>query len=95
MMILVIAFFRETRGSVILSRKAKALNDWYESREKHGYCGHEMQTDKVGNSAKQNQRIRWKVKSDEERESLAKMIGISLYRPFRKPSRSFVHDEVY
>lgn len=33
---------------------------------------------------KQSQRIRWKVKSDEERESLAKMIGLSVYRPFRR-----------
>lgn len=30
----------------------------------------------------QSQRIRWKVKADEERESLIKMIGISVYRPF-------------
>lgn len=28
------------------------------------------------------QRIRWKVKSDEDRASIGKMIGISLYRPF-------------
>lgn len=47
-----------------------------------------MQIHKVNGSIELNQRIRWKVESDEERESLAKMIGISLYRPFRKPSRS-------
>ena len=39
-----------------------------------------------GSEKKKSQRIRWKVKSDEERESLANMIGVSLYRPFRKSS---------
>jgi hypothetical protein len=37
-----------------------------------GYIGFEMQS----------QRIRWKVKTDEERESITKMVTISVYRPF-------------
>ncbi|GKT67468.1 major facilitator superfamily transporter [Colletotrichum tofieldiae] len=40
--VLVIALavlFEESRGSVILSRKAKALNDWYQAREESGYFG--------------------------------------------------------
>ncbi|MCJ1471781.1 hypothetical protein MMC13_000422 [Lambiella insularis] len=80
----VIVFFKETRGSVLLSRKAKKLNDWYESREKAGYFGFMMPADQAVQKERKSvsQRIRWKVKSDEERESLAKMIGISLYRPF-------------
>lgn len=79
----VIIFFKETRGSVLLSRKAHIINDWYESREKAGYVGFVMPS-AAGGIKGRSQRIRWKVKSDEERESLAKMIGISLYRPFRK-----------
>ncbi len=78
----IILFFRETRGSVLLSRKAECLNHWYENREKAGYVGFEMQV--VDGKSTETQRIRWKVKSDEERESLQKMIGISVYRPFRK-----------
>ena len=74
-------FFEETRGSVLLSRRAKLLNEWYGAREKVGLVGFDMVTgDK---STNESQRIRWKVKSDEDRESLSKMIGISVYRPFR------------
>ena len=75
-------FLKETRGSVLLSRRAKLLNSWYEAREKVGLVGMEMALDREG--TKQNERIRWNVKSDEERETLAKMIGISIYRPFRR-----------
>ena len=84
LLILAVALFmRETRGSVLLSRKAQTLNKWYEAREKAGCSGFEMPVN--GDTCKKaSQRIRWKVKADEERESLAKMIGISLYRPFRK-----------
>lgn len=71
--------FRETRGSVLLSRKAATLNKWYEAREAAGYIGFDMP---LASEKTESQRIRWKVKSDEERESIAKMIGISVYRPF-------------
>lgn len=81
--LLVVLFFKETRGSVLLSRKAHVLNQWYDERERAGYVGFEMPSANGG--GKEKQRIRWKVKSDEERESLGKMIGISLYRPFCKP----------
>jgi MFS family permease len=40
--VLVIALtllFHESRGSVLLSRKAKALNKWYEAREEKGFFG--------------------------------------------------------
>jgi MFS family permease len=73
---------KETRGSVLLSRKAKALNAWYDNLERAGYWG--LSSPSSANS--QGKRIRWKVKSDEERETLVKMISISLYRPFRKSS---------
>lgn len=70
---------KETRGSILLSRKARALNTYYGRLEEAGYYGVLMpgETQTV-------RRIRWKVKSDEERESLVKMISISCYRPFRK-----------
>ncbi|KAL5327690.1 hypothetical protein ACEPPN_005393 [Leptodophora sp. 'Broadleaf-Isolate-01'] len=71
--------FRETRGSILLSRKATCLNQWYEEREAAGYIGFDMT---IGAEKTESQRLRWKVKSDEERESITKMIGISVYRPF-------------
>ena len=78
--LMVAVFFKETRGSVLLSRRAKKLNSWYAAREDAGSNGFDMHVE--GEIQKQSQRIRWKVKADEERESLAKMIGISVYRPF-------------
>lgn len=58
------------------------LNQWYEKREEAGYIGFEMPG--VDGTKSEIQRIRWKVKSDEERETLAKMICISIHRPFRE-----------
>lgn len=79
----VVLFFllKETRGSVLLSRKAKKLNRYYEKLEEAGYYGVEFSaSDSAEKTSKR--RIRWKVKSDEERETLLKMITISCYRPF-------------
>lgn len=84
----VIVFFKETRGSVLLSRRAQMLNQWYEQREEAGYVGCEMPRN--NGMKNENQRIRWKVKSDEERETLAKMISISVRRPFREFATSFI-----
>lgn len=78
---LICLVFQETRGSILLSQKAKVLNRWYEAREAAGYYGFNM-VDPEKQNTTSSQRIRWKVKSDEERVSLAKMVGISLYRPF-------------
>lgn len=39
LMILIIVLFKESRGSVVLSRKARALNKWYDEREMAGYYG--------------------------------------------------------
>ena len=92
-MLAVILFFKETRGSVLLSRKAARLNEWYEAREKVGLVGFDVS---IGEDClkTESQRLRWKVKSDEERESLAKMIGISLYRPFRASLFDFFLPEI-
>ncbi|WEW59220.1 hypothetical protein PRK78_004689 [Emydomyces testavorans] len=81
LLIVVISFLKETRGSVLLSRKARVLNKWYEELEKEGCPGMDIPAFE-GSGMKRCQRIRWRVKSDEERETLVKMISISLYRPF-------------
>ena len=67
---------------MLLSKKAKLINEWYEEREKFGIYGCEVPAEESGKT--QLQRIRFKVKADEERQTIAKMIGISCYRPFRK-----------
>lgn len=77
-------FLEETRGSVLLSRKAATLNRYYEELEQAGYYGVVFGAAETVEKQAGVRRIRWKVKSDEERESLAKMISISCYRPFRK-----------
>ncbi|KAE8378657.1 hypothetical protein BDV26DRAFT_280931 [Aspergillus bertholletiae] len=78
--VIIFFFFKETRGSVILSRKALALNKYYEALEDAGHFGVIM-TGEPGEK-QCTKRIRWKVKSDEQRASLGQMITISLYRPF-------------
>ncbi|KKZ66408.1 hypothetical protein EMCG_07912 [[Emmonsia] crescens] len=78
----VMVFFNETRGNVLLSRKAQVLNKWYEKLEKAGYVGVDMLVAGEEGGVRQSRRIRWKVKSDEERESIVKVVTISLYRPF-------------
>lgn len=83
--VIIFFFFKETRGSVLLSRKAKTLNAYYEQLEKAGHHGVFMSSD--DSSEKLVKRIRWKVKTDEQRDSLATMIQISVYRPFRESFR--------
>ena len=79
-------FFKETRGSILLSRKARALNEWYDELEAAGYVGLEMPPPEPTHNSPEKgidlQRIRWRVKSDEDRASLAKMVSVSLTRPF-------------
>lgn len=87
LMLVILFFFKESRGSVLLSRKAKVLNRYYEEMEASGYYGFLMPADGSSSpvsadTATAPQRIRWRVRSDEERSSLLKMISISLYRPF-------------
>ncbi|KAI9702254.1 MAG: hypothetical protein M1820_006186 [Bogoriella megaspora] len=81
LIIFLIFFFQETRGSVLLSRKAHELNKWYEAREQAGYIGVSMPSPEDAEK-RTPQRIRWKVKADEERGSLGQTIWISTYRPF-------------
>ncbi|KAF2157185.1 MFS multidrug transporter [Myriangium duriaei CBS 260.36] len=79
MMVAIAVFFKETRGSVLLSRKASAVNSYYDAVENLGIPGIQ-EPDTSGRQI--TRRIRWKVKSDEERASIGKMISVSLYRPF-------------
>lgn len=72
-------FFKETRGSVLLSRKAGAINAYYEKLEQAGHFGVILADE--DSEEKTIRRIRWKVKSDEQRDSLLHMVQISLYRP--------------
>ncbi|KAK4464301.1 major facilitator superfamily domain-containing protein [Cladorrhinum samala] len=119
LMIALVLLFRESRGSVLLSRKAKTLNKWYESLERQGFYGvlveEEAETGESGNESESTRvevggadddeekksvsrggyaaapaasnnltlkRIRWVVEEDEQRDSLHKMITVSISRPF-------------
>ncbi|KUL82689.1 hypothetical protein ZTR_09415 [Talaromyces verruculosus] len=73
-------FLKETRGSILLSRKARALNKWYDSLEEAGYYGLLLRSEEP--EKRVVRRIRWKVKADEERQSIVQMISVSCYRPF-------------
>ncbi|EXJ91566.1 hypothetical protein A1O3_00114 [Capronia epimyces CBS 606.96] len=79
---LVTIFFKETRGSIILSRKARLLNKWYEKLEDAGALGMEVNDSDPEKNGQTALRIRWRVKTDEDRSSLGTMIAVSLYRPF-------------
>jgi MFS family permease len=77
---LVTVFFKETRGSIILSHKAKLLNDWYEKLERAGASGMEVRG--AEKNAVRRRRVRWRVATDEDRTSLGRMVAVSVYRPF-------------
>ena len=82
MLVLAIVFFmRESRGAVLLHRKAEALNRWYETREMAGYKGFEMSAIEKGTT--QSRRIRWKVDSYMGKEPIERLIGLSVHRSFR------------
>ncbi|KAI8964681.1 MFS general substrate transporter [Daldinia sp. FL1419] len=97
LMVAVVAFFKESRGSVLLSRKAKALNKWYQQLEENGVFGvHVYRSENPSmlsrlaatasetnpNGRSELRRIRWIVREDEQRASLVTMITVSLFRPF-------------
>ncbi|KAK5951122.1 hypothetical protein OHC33_007875 [Knufia fluminis] len=84
---LVTIFFKETRGPILLSRKAKALNNWYAKLESLGAIGMEIPTPSSPSSEKpqshstKTRRIRYKVLATEQRPTLPQMIRLSLTRP--------------
>ena len=78
---LVTIFFRETRGPILLARKAKAINRYFEQVESLGAIGFRIPglSDKLGSS--KVRRIRYKVLAEEQRASIWQMITLSLTRP--------------
>ncbi|KAI1809077.1 major facilitator superfamily domain-containing protein [Poronia punctata] len=98
LIVAVIGLFKESRGSVVLSKKAKVLNKWYEKLEQSGSYGvlfHERMPsvspilrapgpDRAwpGSEGSTPRRIRWITVDDEQRGSLAAMVSTSLTRPF-------------
>ncbi len=75
--------FPETRGSVLLSRQAVILNAWHKSLEQSGCYALELATAEDSHSTLASSlcRLRWKVKADEDRATLAVLIKTSLLRP--------------
>lgn len=75
-------FFRESRASVLLTGKARALNGWYgelEARGAYGVCISGDEDDGAGRP----RRIRWVVEADEHRPAVARIMALSVGRPFR------------
>lgn len=62
---------KESRGSVLLQRRAIILNRWLDELEKEG------ETNEL-------EKVRWRTKSMDEKASLVEMIKVSLTRPFGK-----------
>ncbi|KAK8232391.1 major facilitator superfamily domain-containing protein [Phyllosticta capitalensis] len=66
-------FFSETRSTVLLRRKASEFNALHKMAE---------QAAAAAGDADSIPRIRWKSREDEQRSSVAKLIKISVTRPF-------------
>ncbi|KAK5049540.1 hypothetical protein LTR84_004469 [Exophiala bonariae] len=84
--VVVCVFFKETRGSVLLSRKAKALNEYLEKIEHQNQAQHgpEKPAPPPTSSAPPTPaRLRYKVAADENRSSLRHMLYLSLTLPFK------------
>jgi multidrug resistance protein len=89
---IVIVFFKETRGSVLLSRKAKALNAYLEKVEKAGVLRSASEISLSPRDTEKEclpqlaepmrKRLRYKVAADENRSSVGKLIYLSLTTPF-------------
>jgi hypothetical protein len=71
-------FFKEIRGSVLLKRKAKALNEYYDQLEAAGRFG------VLIDEKNEVRRSRWKVKNYEQHETFLQVMRASCYCPFRE-----------
>lgn len=81
-------FFPETRGSVLLTRKAKALNSWYDAVDTFLEASSKNSTavDNPGIAAAaacwvRTGRVRWHVQEDKKRATLPLLMKTSLSRP--------------
>ncbi|KAK3629311.1 hypothetical protein LTR56_013030 [Elasticomyces elasticus] len=81
MVIVFMLLFKESRADILLSKEAKALNDWYDAAEQE-LQGHSSEEERK-ESPSPPALFRWKVKADEERGDLRHMILLSLTRPFQ------------
>ncbi|KZF26936.1 MFS general substrate transporter [Xylona heveae TC161] len=68
-------FFQETRENVLLSRNARALNQWYAKCQTLGMRGLNVDG--------QLQQVQWSIATKEDSVSLASLLRISLSRPLR------------
>ncbi|KAL4816743.1 major facilitator superfamily domain-containing protein [Aspergillus spinulosporus] len=84
-------FFRETRGVVILRKRAKALNMYYEHLESAGSPGVHLPQSEIANDSQTNdqaskegnvRRVRWRVAEHEARASIATTLRVSVSRSF-------------
>ena len=83
LMLVIALFFKETRGSVLLSRKARALNLLLQhERSAKSSPDSSIRSEEKGRTVK----VRWKVEEDEKRQSIPHMIKSSLTLPFREPT---------
>ena len=98
LMIAIAVLFKESRGCVLLSRRARALNSWYDELEAKGIYGVWVRDGQSNggmgvlgnideekgtrNSPTRLRRVRWITKEEEQRGSLVSMMSASLLRPF-------------
>jgi MFS family permease len=87
LLILVTTCFRETRGSVLLRRKALTLNQYYDYLERAGFQVSIRSSDREGDNVTQ-ERVRWEAEGVDDQEALGKTIMISLYRPLSIENQS-------
>ncbi|OAL33842.1 hypothetical protein AYO20_06853 [Fonsecaea nubica] len=76
MLVVVYLFFKETRGSVLLSRRAKVLNTYLDKLETQSATT-------SGEKPSTQVRVRYRVAADESRSSLGRMLYLSLTLPFK------------
>ena len=91
LLVVVYFFFEETRGSVLLSRKARVINEYLEKTDLEHE--HDPQKFTTPNDTPEDPekpslgvvptRLRYKVAADESRSSLAHMLYLSLTIPFK------------
>ncbi|RAH48941.1 MFS general substrate transporter [Aspergillus brunneoviolaceus CBS 621.78] len=81
----VLAFFRETRGPVILREKARRLNEWHRAMEADAAAtaaGEQTAQDTDRQELRRMDMVRWQVAADAERAGILQLLRTSLLRPF-------------